>query len=240
MKLVNRSLYLQARDMILELINKQIEPMEKIPSEQKLSEQLGVSRNTIREAIKSLEQEGFLYSRHGVGTFVIGSKESLKTNISTLESSTNIIISQGYQPGTKNVESKVMNQPPSYIRKKLSLTEEEVFYIERVRTANDESVVYVEDYIPYRLGMERKYQEKYYESLLSFLELFDMKIAFSICSIKAVISNERIESKLNLKDQHALLLLRQTHYTNNGIPALYSDSYYLSEKFEFNVIRKRS
>lgn len=240
MKLVNRSLYLQARDMILELIDKQTEPLEKLPSEQKLSEQLGVSRNTVREAIKTLEQEGILYIRHGVGTFVIGSKESLKTNISTLESSTNIIISQGYQPGTKNVELEVIDYPSAYICKKLSLKEGKVFYIERVRTANDESVVYVEDYIPYQFGMERDYQEKYHESLLSFLEMFDLKIAFSICSIKAVISNERIESKLNLKEKHAMLLLRQTHYTNNGIPALYSDSYYLSEKFEFNVVRKRS
>lgn len=195
MKLVNRSLYLQVRDKILELINEQIGPMEKIPSEQKLAEELKVSRNTIREAIKTLEQEGILYSRHGVGTFVIGSKESLKTNISTLESSTNIIISQGYQPGTKSVETKVI-ECPEEIRKKLSLLPgDEVFYIERVRTANEEPVVYVEDYIPYQLGMDRKYQEQYYESLLSFLELFDIEIAFSICSIKAMISNERVASR---------------------------------------------
>ncbi|WP_261130591.1 GntR family transcriptional regulator [Bacillus sp. Marseille-Q3570] len=240
MKLANRSLYLQARDMIYELINDNLEPMDKIPSEQKLSNQLGVSRNTIREAIRTLEQEGFLFSRQGVGTFVIGSKSSLKTNISTLESSTNIIKAHGYNPGTMNVKSEVQSATPE-MKKILSLGKEqdEIFYIERVRTANEDPVVYVEDYIPYRLGMEHEYQEIYYESLLEFLENFDLNVSFSVCSIKAVISDEKIASKLQLSEQSALLLLKQTHYSNTGIPVLYSDSYYLSDNFEFNVIRKR-
>ncbi|MFG6114838.1 GntR family transcriptional regulator [Halobacillus sp. MO56] len=240
MKLANRSLYLQARDMIFDLINDNLEPMEKIPSEQKLSEKLGVSRNTIREAIRTLEQEGFLFSKQGVGTFVIGSKNSLKSNIATLESSTNIIEAQGYVPGTMNVFSEVQTASPK-IDKQLSLEDKggEVFYIERVRTADTNPVVYVEDYIPYVNGMEHEYREKYYESLLKFLDKFGMDISFSVCSIKAVISDDKIASKLQLKEQSALLLLKQTHYSNNGIPVLYSDSFYLSDKFEFNVIRKR-
>lgn len=226
--------------MIYELINDNLEPMDKIPSEQKLSKELGVSRNTIREAIRTLEQEGFLFSRQGVGTFVIGSKSSLKTNISTLESSTNIIKAHGYNPGTVNVHSSVQ-AVSSEMKKTLSLEEDEdeIFYIERVRTANDDPVVYVEDYVPYRLGMEHEYQEIYYESLLDFLENFDLSVSFSVCSIKAVISDEKVANKLKLTEQCALLLLKQTHYSNTGKPVLYSDSYYLSDNFEFNAIRKR-
>ncbi|SFE54145.1 transcriptional regulator, GntR family [Alteribacillus iranensis] len=221
------------------MINKELNPMEKIPSEQKLSNQLGVSRNTIREAIRTLEQEGVLYCKHGVGTFVIGSKDSLKTNITTLESSTNIIKSQDYFPGTQNVDTKVM-KAPSNVKSKLSLEEHSnVFYIERVRTADTQPVVYVEDYIPYIDEMENEYREKYYESLTEFLGKFEMEFSFSICSIKAVISDEKVMKKLELKEKSALLLLQQTHYSDKGIPVLYSDSYYLSDKFEFNVIRRK-
>lgn len=240
MKLANRSLYLQARDMIFNLIEEEIEPMQKIPSEQKLSEMLGVSRNTVREAIRTLEQEGILYSRHGIGTFVIGTKKSLKTNISTLESSTNIILGHGYEPGTKNVLLAKSKATPE-ICKNLSISEDhDVFYIERVRTADNEPVVYVEDYIPYEMGMEEKYKGEYYESLLEFLELFGHNVAFSICKIKAVISEPKIEEKLELKEKNALLLLQQVHYSQKGEPVLYSDSYYLSDRFEFNLIRKRA
>jgi GntR family transcriptional regulator len=239
MKLANRSLYLQARDMIFNLIEEEIQPMQKIPSEQRLSEMLGVSRNTIREAIRTLEQEGILYSRHGIGTFVIGSKKSLKTNVSTLESSTKIILDHGYQPGTKNVVAVKMKSPPEICKKLNLYPDREIFYIERVRTANNEPVVYVEDYIPYEFGMEEKYKGEFYESLLEFLALFGHQIVFSICKIKAVISEPKIEEKLELKEKSALLLLQQVHYSDRGEPVLYSDSYYLSDKFEFNVVRKR-
>ncbi len=54
--------------MILE--DEQYEPNEKIPNERTLAEELGVSRASIREAIKILVGNGVLTVRRGVGTFV--------------------------------------------------------------------------------------------------------------------------------------------------------------------------
>ncbi|MBQ7147815.1 MAG: GntR family transcriptional regulator [Pseudobutyrivibrio sp.] len=42
----------------------------KIPSENQLAAEYGVSRQTVRKALIALEQEGELYARHGSGTFV--------------------------------------------------------------------------------------------------------------------------------------------------------------------------
>lgn len=47
---------------------------EKLPSERILSEQFGVSRSSMREAIRSLETNGLVSSTHGVGVFVINNK----------------------------------------------------------------------------------------------------------------------------------------------------------------------
>ena len=44
---------------------------EKLPSERVLSEQFGVSRSSMREAIRSIEAGGLLSISHGVGVFVI-------------------------------------------------------------------------------------------------------------------------------------------------------------------------
>lgn len=43
---------------------------ERIPTESTLSEQLGVSRNTVREAVRVLAHVGLLQVRHGDGTYV--------------------------------------------------------------------------------------------------------------------------------------------------------------------------
>lgn len=44
---------------------------EKLPSERVLSEQFGVGRSSMREALRSLEQSGLLRIDHGVGVFVV-------------------------------------------------------------------------------------------------------------------------------------------------------------------------
>lgn len=58
----------QLRSMILN--EKIYKPNDKLPNERDLAEQMGVSRTSIREAIKLLVASGFLTVRRGVGTFV--------------------------------------------------------------------------------------------------------------------------------------------------------------------------
>ena len=76
------SLVLQ--DKIKSLIIKQnLKSGDLMPTENELIEQLGVSRSSLREAIKSLEALHILDIRHGVGTFV--SESSLVPMINILD-----------------------------------------------------------------------------------------------------------------------------------------------------------
>lgn len=52
------------------LHDKKYEPNEKLPNERSLSEELGVSRTSLREAIKILVANGILTIKRGVGTYV--------------------------------------------------------------------------------------------------------------------------------------------------------------------------
>ncbi|MDO9546652.1 MAG: winged helix-turn-helix domain-containing protein, partial [Pelolinea sp.] len=46
------------------------DPGEKLPPEPELARQLGVSRSTLREAMRSFDAQGYLTRRQGAGTFV--------------------------------------------------------------------------------------------------------------------------------------------------------------------------
>jgi GntR family transcriptional repressor for pyruvate dehydrogenase complex len=52
----------------------------RLPAERVLAETLGVSRNSVREAIFCLKERGLLFSRHGSGVFV---SDRLQTAISS-------------------------------------------------------------------------------------------------------------------------------------------------------------
>lgn len=59
-------------DRIIEaLINKELKPGDKLPTEAEFSEKLGVSRNAVREAVKILTGYGVLEVRRAEGTFVV-------------------------------------------------------------------------------------------------------------------------------------------------------------------------
>lgn len=66
-----RPLYQQIKDSILDKIRRaEWPPGAKVPSENTLVEELGVSRMTINRALRELTQQGYLERVHGVGTFV--------------------------------------------------------------------------------------------------------------------------------------------------------------------------
>ncbi len=54
------------------ILNGELAPESRIPSERQLAERLGVSRSMIREALKTLQGRGIIETRHGQGSFVSG------------------------------------------------------------------------------------------------------------------------------------------------------------------------
>lgn len=70
-KFDNTSLYDQVADRLCESIIKgNLHNNEKLPSEQKLAELYGVSRNVVREALKVLKERGIIELRNGAGSYV--------------------------------------------------------------------------------------------------------------------------------------------------------------------------
>ena len=57
-----------------------LKPGEKLPAERQLSERMGVSRPSLREAIKKLASKGLVESRHGGGTYVIDNLDEVATD----------------------------------------------------------------------------------------------------------------------------------------------------------------
>lgn len=73
----SRRLYRQIADQLIRLIDSgEYRVGQRMPAERDLSEQLGVSRATVREALIALEIEGFVDVRGGSGVFVISRKAS--------------------------------------------------------------------------------------------------------------------------------------------------------------------
>jgi len=234
----NRHLYLQVIDRLKQDIQKGVyKEKEKLPSEFDLAKQLGVSRATLREALRILEEENVVIRRHGVGTFV-NSRPLFTSGIEQLNSVTYMIVQVGMKPGTVFLDSTVIGPTEEDIRRFKCSPDEEIHVIERVRTADGEPVVYCIDKFPSQIFPESFSYEK--ESIFQMLEDgSDRKIAYAVAQIEPIGFHEKVSPILECEPETALLVLKQMHFDEMDTPILYSVNYFKADKFSFHVFRKR-
>jgi GntR family transcriptional regulator len=234
-----RSLCLLVIDKIKgDIESGRLRPGERLPSEAELSKQLGVSRATLREALRLLEEEKIVIRRHGVGTF-INARPVFSGGIGELFSVTDAISRQGQTPGTTLLYTG-FGEPGEEERKRLSLNPGEgVLKVERIRTADGEPVVYCLDSIPAHFVPEGYRMEC--ESIFEWLEKSaGLRISYAVAHIEPIGHLEYVSNQLKCDRNTPLLLLKQIHYDESERAVLYSHNYFRADKFHFHVVRRRS
>lgn len=210
---------------------------EKLPSDFQLSRNLGVSRAILTKALHILEEDNIVIKRHGVGTFV-NPRPILSSGIEELNSVTKMIEQSGKKAGVQYLSTEIII-PSDDEQKKFKIDKnDKLVQIERVRTADDEPVVFCIDKVPEKmLPLEHLYKE---ESIFKLMEDYANKsIAYAVAHIEPVNFNERIYQVLNCPPEQSLLLLKQMHYTSDDEPVLYSANFFRPDIFSFHVLRKR-
>ncbi|RIV19681.1 GntR family transcriptional regulator [Alicyclobacillaceae bacterium I2511] len=211
---------------------------EKIPSENELSDLFDVSRATLREGVAYLVTRGILRRQRGVGTFV-GKKEEISGGLETLISITQWIEKHGYQAGTSGTV---------LLRRPLSAAEREIFKhwnlstigeIRRVRTANEKPVMYCVDMIPDKF-MPNNVTDLG-NSLFQYLEdQWGQRVTVARSTIEVTVATGEMAESLAVARGAPLLRLRQIHYNQDMEALLLSQDHFVSERFRFDIIRRRS
>lgn len=142
-------LYYQLKEIILSEIKKgTYKNGDAIPTEKELCEMFDISRTTIRQAIKELENEGWLYRVKSKGTFV--SSPKINQNFAqSIQSFNDEIRNSGRTPRTQVLDFNVL-VPPEDIAKELGIRpDKKAICIHRIRFADEEPIVTVKTYLPY-------------------------------------------------------------------------------------------
>jgi GntR family transcriptional regulator len=219
-----------------------LRPGARLPSEPELASQLRVSRATVRHALSILELEGLLVRQHGLGTFVSHVPAALlKGGLAELKSTTDVIRSQGFEPGT--VGMRVARQKVSQSIGDLfgPSADEEFLHISRTRTANGRPVIHCEDYVPGHLLPARLLPQQESASTWSLYEALAKaraQPALAHCTVTPIVADYAIAERLDLEPGHPLLLLKQLHYTPTGRPVLYCENWHNSTLIEFQIMRR--
>lgn len=234
-----RHLYVQVIERLKEDIDSGIfKENEKFPSEFELARKLGVSRATLREALRVLEEEKVIVRKHGVGTFV-NPRPLFSSGIEQLSSVSSMICDAGMVPGTIFMEVQENIPNDEMIEKFDCETNDSLVTIKRVRTADGEPVVYCIDHVLAK-NLDAGSDVVLNESIFDLIEKSGrIRIVQAVANIEPVGYDDEASSILRCGVDIPLLVLLQHHYSEEGEMVLYSKNYFRADKFSFHVVRKR-
>ena len=203
---------------------------DRIPAERQLAVKFGVSRMTLRQAIKTLEEEGILERRLGSGTYVASQK--VQEKMSVIMSFTEITQANGQIPSSKLISYQI-GKPSLSEKERLNLNpDSEVLRMERIRFADETPICYEVVTIPYHL-VENLSKDDISTHLYETLNKNGYRIGRVTEHISAAVANENDARLLNAKKGEALITRRQVTELSNGQPFEYTRARYVAERFEF-------
>lgn len=235
-----RPLYLRAEAALAELVEGAHQG-DKLPPEPVLAQQLGISRATLREALRSFEDRGLIVRRRGRGTFVNKPHPIIESGLEVLESLDALATRRGLRPDTHDL---VIETRPAWdeFAARLGLPEgTPLTVVSRVKTVDGVPVAYMVDAVPARLVSEEEMRAGFAGSVLDFLVARGVPApAYAQATITVPRADPALAEKLRIRPDAPLILLSETLYSADHEPLGYSRNYFVPEHFSFHVIRRIS
>ncbi len=230
-------LHAQVENLLRELIASDEHKNGKfLPNEVSLAKQLGISRNTVRQATNKLVYEGLLIRKKGVGTKA--ADQSVDTRINNWLSFTQEMNSKGiqiknYEIGTEWVE------PSAEIAQFFRIPEgKKILKMSRLRGRIEYPFVYFISYFHPNVGLTGN--EDFSKPLYEILEKEYSVIAkLSKEEISARAADKFLAKKLNINTGDAILKRKRFVFDPGGRPIEYNIGYYRADSFVYTIESER-
>lgn len=220
-----------------ELAAGEYRPGAKLPTEVELGQRFGVSRPTVRNAIRELEALGLVTTRHGAGTFV-NNTSAVSAGLERLDSITDSIRAMGKEPGmvyADRVRRPVLPDEASHMG---VAGETEVIELRRMILADGVVVAYSYDLLPARLVPDDFELADLDGSIFGFLrDHLGIHPGHATAEVHAVHS-EHVGWGPEAAAHRLFVMLNQLHYDANDEVLLYSRTYFIEGRYAFTIQRR--
>jgi GntR family transcriptional regulator len=227
------------RDLLNKIESTEYKHGEYLPSEPKLCDFYNVSRTTVRMAVNSLVEDGYLTIVRGKGTKVTSTK--LRCKISNVMSFTDVISQQGMRTGLQEVRINKI-KPSKDICDKLDIDSyEDVYEIYRVRNADDEPISIHYSYIPCKYMPD--YSIELFHEIKSLYKILEDKynifIHVSEDNISALKAGKEISKILNIDDNDPILFIERLAYDINNKIIEYNKTSIRGDRYSQMITMKK-
>ncbi len=231
-------LYIHAAQDLAEIIAN-ADPGELLPSEPKLSRRLGVSRATLREAMRLFEERGLIIRRQGVGTVVAETPRVIESGLEILESIETMAARMGLhvEMGTHTF---ALRDPSEDEQTLFELQPgERIHEIRRAMLTDGRPVAFLVDKLPEGIIPENVIADYFGGSVLDLiLERDQPSLSHARTEITSIPAPESIAGHLRISAGDVLLCFKGSIYDDADRIVNRSESYFLPRAFRFHVVRR--
>lgn len=233
-KKIDKSSPLPLHYQLKELIMQEIESGkykigDRLPTEEELCERFDLSRITVRNALRNLENMGYVIRRRSLGTFV--SKPNIIQGPKKLKSFTKDIKSLGYSPSSKELSRKII-PAPEFLKEKLNISnDQKIICIKRLRFADKEPMGIQEAYLPYN-KFKKLLEESEIQSLYELMsEKLNIEVKYATETYRAIALDEPDAKLLKVSKASPAFYVERIGYDIEKIPIEFVKSLMRADKY---------
>ena len=232
------------------IFNGTLAPGTRLPNEVELASAMGVSRGTLRAALHLLTQQGLIWRRQGLGSY-ISEKPMLENRLDTFTGVTDLIASMGLKPGCQLLEVSLVQADESTAAQLKLPPESPLVCVRRIRTADDRPVVSSVEFFPQTLlhqgavAFSLQDLKTAIETHLSLYRVFEQElhiaVDYGIAKIRPIKVDARVVKQIgmDIPNGSVMFYIEQLDFDRNRQPVMLSLEYHVADFCTFTIYRRR-
>lgn len=228
------TLYAQIEAALVARFGVDLHPGDKLPTEDALIDEYGVSRITVRRAIQNLASRRLIVTKRGIGSFV--ASPSLTQPLTALTGFVEDMDAQGLHLTARVLLVEEITAP-AHVRKALELPlGAKVVHIDRVRLAAGQPVSLDETYLPLDLGRLVAQDDLENEPIFDLLEKrHGTPLVEAEYALKASTADSPSAAALGVDEGSAIFRIERTSFTTGQRPVDYEILHYRGDAMTFTM-----
>lgn len=211
---------------------------QRLLSEPELAKQLGVSRATLREAMRTFETQGLIRRRQGSGTFVVGKVQALDSGLEVLESLETMAKRLGLEVSVSDLNIEVTAADDDLASALHVSAGKSLTRVRRVVRADNRPVAYLVDTLPEDVLHIDDLPADFHGSVLDLLLGRGNSLTSSRANVSAIGATAEVAKALEVQRGDVLLHFYSQLFDGRGKIVDYSLSYFIPGYFHFHVVRR--
>lgn len=235
----NVPMAVQAAELLRNRLRRDYVNGGRLPGENVIASELGVSRGTIRQALAILEREGVILRQQGTGTFANPNVLGINARVDMAYEFTQLIEAAGFEAAIDTVEVR-REAASADLAQRLGLTTgDPVLTIHKIFLASGQRAIYVVEQLPTALVQSEYAESELTHPIFDFLDQrCHQRVDYIVSEIVPCVADQGLAEYLGIEPGQPILKFSEVFYSTSNAPLVLATVYFRDPLIRFHALRQ--